>query len=311
MQLTRKDVISISDFSKDELLFVLDIAKKFEEGFEKGKYKDLLRGKVLGTLFYEPSTRTRLSFESAMKRLGGTVIGFTTGKVSSESKGETVYDTAKMVESYTDIIAVRHHIEGAPRVMAEAVSIPVINAGDGANQHPTQTFLDLYTIMKSKGTLDGLKIGFVGDLRYGRTVHSLAHAMTHFKSEMFFIAPEILRMPEYIREELDEKGICYNETNDLMSVCSELDIIYVTRIQKERFGDPLEYEKVKDAFMLDRNLLSYVKKDMKIMHPLPRVNEIQKEIDDTDHALYFEQAKNGVFLRQALLALLLGKGKEI
>ncbi|PIO06753.1 aspartate carbamoyltransferase [Candidatus Woesearchaeota archaeon CG08_land_8_20_14_0_20_43_7] len=311
MRLKSKDVISIDDFSKDELLMILRAAEMCEKGFLDGRFSSLLKGKVLATLFFEPSTRTRLSFESAMKRLGGSVIGFADSNTSSATKGETAHDTAKMIESYADIMAVRHNIEGAPRVMAEATMIPVLNAGDGANQHPTQTCLDLYTIKKSKGRLEGLDIGFLGDLKYGRTVHSLVRALMHFDCRMHFISPTELMMPKYIIDDLDKQGVEYHITEDLHKTAGKLDVLYVTRIQKERFGDPLEYEKVKDVYQLDKDILEHIKKDLKIMHPLPRVNEIHIDIDDTGHAIYFEQAKNGVFVRQALLALLLGKGDEL
>lgn len=310
MEFRHKNIISIDDFTKEELIYVLKRAKRFEEGFNDGKYSDMLKGKVLSTVFFEPSTRTRLSFESAMKRLGGTVIGFANEKTSSAVKGETVHDTAKMLECYSDVIVVRHHIEGAARVMAEASQVPVINAGDGANQHPTQTCLDLYTILKSKGRLDNLRIGFLGDLKYGRTVHSLVHALTHFDSKMTFISPESLAMPDYMIDELKDANIDFEETEDLHSVCKKLDVLYVTRIQKERFVDSLDYEKVKGVYQLDKNIMEYVKPELKIMHPLPRVDEIHKELDDTDHAIYFEQARNGVFVRQALLSLVLNKEME-
>jgi aspartate carbamoyltransferase catalytic subunit len=268
---------------------------------------DLLKGRILATLFYEPSTRTRLSFESAMMRLGGRIIGFSDPKASSVAKGENVYDTIKMVESYADIIAIRHPNDGAAALAAETAHIPVINAGDGANQHPTQTLLDLYTIQKSKGRLDGLKIGLCGDLKYGRTVHSLADAMAHFKSELIFISPPELQMPREQLKELSQKGVKFKETDDLVKAMKELDILYMTRIQKERFADMVEYEKVKGCYILDLNMLASARKDMRIMHPLPRVDEIHPEVDRTEHSLYFEQAKHGVTVRMALLAMLLGK----
>jgi aspartate carbamoyltransferase catalytic subunit len=297
-----RDIVSIRDFSKKDLLHVLKVSK----GMEKNR-PTLLSGKILATLFFEPSTRTRLSFESAMCRLGGKVIGFSDEKVSSVKKGETIWDTAKMAEQYSDVIVIRTPIEGSARLAAEATSVPVINGGDGANQHPTQTLLDLYTIQKAKKSIDGLKIGFLGDLKYGRTVHSLAIALSHWKVDLYFIAPDALQMPDQYLKDLEEMGIGCFQTDDVFEVSENLDILYVTRIQQERFPDPLEYEKYKNAYRLDQSLLENIKKDMKIMHPLPRVGEISPELDDTNHAIYFEQAGNGVTVRKALLALVLGK----
>jgi aspartate carbamoyltransferase catalytic subunit len=302
MTFNGRDIVSIRDFSKKDLLHVLKISK----AMEKDK-PTLLSGKILATLFFEPSTRTRLSFESAMCRLGGKVIGFSDEKVSSVKKGETIWDTAKMAERYSDVIVIRTPIEGSARLAAEATSVPVINGGDGANQHPTQTLLDLYTIQKSKKNIDGLKIGFLGDLKYGRTVHSLAIALSYWKVDMYFIAPDALQMPDQYLKDLKEMGIKCFQTDDVFEVSRDLDILYVTRIQQERFPDPLEYEKYKNAYRLDQSLLDKIKKDMKIMHPLPRVGEISPELDDTNHAIYFEQAGNGVTVRKALLALVLGK----
>ena len=304
MNFKGRDIISVRDFSKSDLLYILKIAKEMEK--EKPK---LLDGKILATLFFEPSTRTRLSFESAMFRLGGKVLGFSDEKVTSVKKGETVWDTIKMAERYSDVIVIRSPVEGSARLAAEATSIPVINGGDGANQHPTQMLLDLYTIQKTKKKIEGLKIGFLGDLKYGRTVHSLAIALSFWKVEMYFIAPDALQMPEHYIKELREKGIKCHKTSDVFEVSQKLDILYVTRIQQERFSDPLEYEKYKNAYRLDITLLDHIKKDLKIMHPLPRVGEINAELDDTEHAIYFEQAANGVAVRKALLALVLGKEK--
>ena len=305
MDLKNQDILSINDFSKQELLYILKIAKQMEQKPKSG----LLKDNILATLFFEPSTRTRLSFTSAMEQLGGKVMGFSSISTTSVKKGETLWDTIKMVHSYADIIAIRHPIEGAPRLAAEASSKPVINAGDGANQHPTQTMLDLYTIQKVKGKLDGLHIGMLGDLKYGRTVHSLATALSHFNPILYFIAPQALQMPQTYLDELREKKIRFVLESNLMKVVRNLDILYVTRIQKERFADPVEYEKYKGVYKLDTSILPYVKKDLKIMHPLPRVDEIDKSLDDTGHAVYFEQAANGVPVRKALLALVLGKVK--
>lgn len=305
MNFKNRDIISIRDFSKQELLYVLKIAKKIETK----PYTNLLKTKIMASLFFEPSTRTRLSFDTSMEQLGGKVIGFAEASVSSVKKGETLWDTIKMAEQYADVIVQRHPIEGAARLAAEAASVPVINAGDGANQHPTQTLLDLYTIQKQKKKINNLNIGFLGDLKYGRTVHSLAIALSHFNTKFFFISPAALKMPDSYLDELKQKGLKYVEVQDLLKVSKELDVLYVTRIQQERFPDPLEYEKYKHAYKLDKSLLKHIKADLKIMHPLPRVGEISPELDDTPHAVYFEQAGNGVPVRKALLALVLGKIK--
>jgi len=288
---------------KQELLFILKASKSME----KKPNPNLLNGKILATLFFEPSTRTRLSFVSAMEQLGGKAIGFANASITSVKKGETLWDTMKMVENYADVIAIRHPLEGSARLAAEASSKPVINAGDGANQHPTQTMLDLYTIQKAKGKLENLHIGMLGDLKYGRTVHSLAIALSFWDIHQYFIAPDALQMPDHYIKELKEKGIKCTKASELFDVSKELDILYVTRIQQERFLDPLEYEKYKEVYTLDKSLLNHIKDDLKIMHPLPRVGEINPELDDTKHALYFEEAENGIAVRKALLALVLGK----
>ncbi len=298
-----RDVISISDFTKEDLLHVLGVAKKLEEKPQP----NLLHGKILASLFFEPSTRTRLSFASAMKRLGGDVIGFSQAETTSVKKGETLWDTIKMIEHYSDAIVIRHSVEGAARLSAEAASIPVINAGDGANQHPTQTLLDLYTIQKEKGTLDNLTVGFLGDLKYGRTVHSLALALSFFKTKLFFIAPPALAMPSFYLQELKKRKVSCSETADLNSVVKQLDILYVTRIQEERFPDPLEFQKFKAGYKIGKPILAHAKAGLKIMHPLPRVGEIDPALDETPNAVYFRQAANGIPVRQAILALVLGK----
>ena len=305
MDLKNRDIISINDFSKEELLHILKIVRQMEQ---KPK-NNLLKGKILAALFFEPSTRTRLSFISAMEQLSGTVIGFSTANVTSIQKGESLWDTIKMTEQYADIIVIRHPLEGSARLAAEAASIPVINGGDGSNQHPTQTILDMYTIQKTKGRLENLHIGFVGDLKYGRTVHSLVIALANFSPTFYFIAPDELQMPENYLDELFQKKVKYHKTSDLTRFSKELDVIYVTRIQKERFPDPLEYEKFKGIYRIDEAFLQNIKKELKIMHPLPRVDEIDKSIDNTEHAAYFEQAANGIPVRKALLALVLGKVK--
>ncbi len=305
MNFKGRDIISINDFSKEEILYVLKIAKEFD-----GNHRSLiLQGKVLAAMFFEPSTRTRLSFTAAMEQLGGSTIGFETADVTSIQKGESLWDTIKMVEQYADVIAMRNPIEGSARLAAEAASIPVINAGDGSNQHPTQTFVDLFTILKTKGRLDNLTIGMVGDLKYGRTVHSLTIALSHFNTTFYFIAPDELKMPAEYTEYLSAKGIKFTETSSLGKASKSLDVLYATRIQKERFPDPLEYEKYKDVYMLDESLLKNVKKDLKIMHPLPRVGEISPALDNTPHAIYFQQAGNGIPVRKALLSLVLGSVK--
>jgi aspartate carbamoyltransferase catalytic subunit len=297
-----RDVISISDFSKEEILSILDVAKKLE----KQPRPTLMNGKVMATLFFEPSTRTRLSFTSSMEKLGGSVLGFEDSEVTSVSKGETLWDTIKMVEQYVDLIVQRHPVEGSARLSAECANIPVINAGDGANQHPTQTMLDLYTIFKEKGRLDGLSIGFVGDLKYGRTVHSLSIALSHFKAKQYFIAPEALQMPKNYLDHLDKNKINYFVGEDLVKVAGDFDIIYMTRIQKERFPDPVEYNKLKGVYRIDKSFLQHTKSDVRIMHPLPRVDEINSDLDDTPNAAYFRQAGNGIPVRQAIIALVTG-----
>ncbi len=297
-----RSLVSIDDFTTGEILETLDLA----EEFEKKPVQNLLEGKVISTLFFEPSTRTRLSFESAINRLGGKIVGFTDSNTSSVSKGETLHDTIKMVSSYSDLIVMRHSIEGSARYASEIASVPVINAGDGANQHPTQTMLDLYSIRKTQGTLDNLNIFMVGDLKYGRTVHSLMMAMSRWNTTFNFIAPEELKMPDELKLYLENLGLKYYEHSDFTDIISRADIIYMTRVQKERFSDPIEYEKVKNVYVLRNSMLKYTKPSMRILHPLPRVNEIDPDVDSNPKAYYFEQALNGVFTRQAVLCKLLG-----
>jgi aspartate carbamoyltransferase catalytic subunit len=297
-----RSLVSIDDFTTGEILETLDLA----EEFEKKPVQKLLEGKVISTLFFEPSTRTRLSFESAINRLGGKIIGFTDSNTSSVTKGETLHDTIKMVSSYSDLIVMRHSIEGSARYASEIASVPVINAGDGANQHPTQTMLDLYSIRKTQGTLDNLNIFMVGDLKYGRTVHSLMMAMSRWNTTFNFIAPEELKMPDELKLYLENLGLKYYEHSDFTDIISRADIIYMTRVQKERFSDPIEYEKVKNVYVLRNSMLKYTKPSMRILHPLPRVNEIDPDVDSNPKAYYFEQALNGVFTRQAVLCKLLG-----
>lgn len=297
-----RSLVSIDDFSTDEILKILDLT----EEFEKQPISRLLEGKVIATLFFEPSTRTRLSFESAINRLGGKIVGFSDSSNSSVSKGETLNDTIRTVTNYCDLIVMRHPIEGSARFASEIASVPVINAGDGANQHPTQTLLDLYSIRKTQGGLNDLNIFLVGDLKYGRTVHSLMMAMSRWNATFNFISPEELKMPDEFKYYLDNLGLKYYEHNDFTEIISKADIIYMTRVQKERFSDPIEYEKVKNVYVLRNAMLKNTKPNMKILHPLPRVNEIHQDVDSNTKAYYFEQALNGVFTRQAILCSLLG-----
>jgi len=295
----KKDLISITDFSKEEYLRIMELAAEFE----KNPNQELLKGKVVASLFFEPSTRTRLSFETAISRLGGRIVGFADPDSSSATKGETLHDTIKMVSNYADLIVMRHPLEGAARYAAEVSDVPVINAGDGANQHPTQTLLDLYSILKTQETLDDLNLFMVGDLKYGRTVHSLLQAMSEFKNPIFnFIAPEVLQMPRAYKHHLDDKGIRYFEHEEFTDIITEADIIYMTRVQKERFSDPIEYEKVKNVYILNNAMLENTKPNVRILHPLPRVNEISTDVDANEKAYYFEQALNGVYTREAIIA---------
>ncbi len=295
----KKDLISITDYTKEEYLRIMELAADFE----RNPNQKLLEGKVVASLFFEPSTRTRLSFETAINRLGGRIIGFSDSNSSSVTKGETLHDTIKMVSNYADLIVMRHPLEGSARYASEVSNIPVINAGDGANQHPTQTLLDMYSILKTQGTLDNLNIFMVGDLKYGRTVHSLLMAMSQFENPIFnFIAPEELQMPNEYKTYLKEKGIRYFEHREFNDIISEADIVYMTRVQKERFADPIEYEKVKNVYILRNSMLKNTKDNMRILHPLPRVNEIHTDVDSNYKAYYFEQALNGVFAREAIIA---------
>ncbi len=298
----KRDLISITDYSKEDYLRILELAADFE----KNPNQRLLEGKVVASLFFEPSTRTRLSFETAINRLGGRIIGFSDAGSSSVSKGETLHDTTKMVSNYVDLIVMRHPLEGSARYAAEVADVPVINAGDGANQHPTQTLLDMYSILKTQGTLDNINIFMVGDLKYGRTVHSLLMAMTEFENPIFnFIAPEELAMPEEYKLFLKEKGIRYFEHTEINDNINHADIIYMTRVQKERFMDPIEYEKVKNVYILRNHMLQNTKSNMRILHPLPRINEIHPDVDSNEKAYYFEQARNGVYTRQAIISHIL------
>jgi len=305
MEFKNKDIISINDLTKEEILHILKIAKDLK----KNPQPELLKTKVMASCFFEPSTRTRLSFETAMERLGGSVMGFANPNVTSNKKGETLWDAIKIIGQYADVIAIRHPFEGSARLSSEATNKPILNGGDGANQHPTQTLLDLFSIQECQEKLDGLEIALVGDLKYGRTTHSLAQALIHFGAKLHFIAPDELQMPKYICDELKEKGIEFKKYKKIEEIINKVDILYMTRIQAERFADPVDYERVKNAFILTTNNLKNAKPNMNVMHPLPRVNEIETSVDKTKHAYYFEQAENGLYTRQALLALVLGKIK--
>ena len=303
----KHNFVNIQGLDREQLLYLIEMAQEFE----KHPNRELLKGKVIATLFYEPSTRTRLSFETAANRLGARVIGFTDAKVSSVSKGETLKDTILMVSNYADAIVMRHYIEGAAQYASEVAPVPIINAGDGAHQHPSQCLLDLYTINQTQGTLENLNIYLVGDLKYGRTVHSLLMAMRHFNPTFHFIAPKELAMPEEYKIYCREHNIHFEEHEDFTpEVIANADIIYMTRVQKERFSDLMEYERVKNVYILRRDMLSLARPNMKILHPLPRVNEIAYDVDTNPHAYYIQQAKNGLFAREAIFAYCLGIGMD-
>ena len=297
-----KSLISINDFTREEHIRILELAG----AFEKRPKQRILQDFVVATLFFEPSTRTRLSFESAATQLGAKVIGFSDASSSSVQKGESLRDTILTVSNYCDIIVMRHPREGSARFASEVSKVPVINAGDGANQHPTQTLLDMYSIRKTQGTLDNLNIAFVGDLKYGRTVHSLVQALCHYNTTFHLVSPIELKLPSAVKMDIKKSNLVYHQSTDLHDVIPKVDILYMTRIQKERFSDPLDYEKVKNAYVLHNNMLEGTKPNLKILHPLPRVNEITPDVDNNPKAYYFTQALNGVFVRQALLASILG-----
>ncbi len=299
----KHSLVTIANLSKEKILYLIRMAQEFE----KSPNRKILDDKVVATLFFEPSTRTRLSFETAANRLGARVIGFTDPKVTSSTKGETLKDTIMMVSNYADVIVMRHYLEGAARYASEISPVPVVNAGDGANQHPSQTMLDLYSIYKTQGTLENLNIYLVGDLKYGRTVHSLIMAMRHFNPTFHFIAPKELAMPEEYKIYCRDHNIRFEEHEDFNAdVIKEADILYMTRVQKERFTDLMEYERVKDVYILKASMLADARENLKILHPLPRVNEIAYDVDNDPHAYYFEQAHNGLFARQAIICDVLG-----
>jgi aspartate carbamoyltransferase catalytic subunit len=305
MDFNQKDIISIRNFSKEDIEYILEVAEKMEPVARSKKRSNILSGNILGMLFYEPSTRTRLSFETAMKRLGGSTIGFAEANVSSATKGENLADTAKIISEYADAIVIRHNMEGAARFVADVVDVPVINAGDGAGQHPTQTLLDLYTMKRVLGRTENLHVSLIGDLKYGRTVHSLAYALAMFGVDMSFVSPTELRMPQGIVHDLSKTGVSVEETESIQDVIDKTDVLYVTRIQKERFPDPEEYSKIKGAYMIDLKLLKGT--NAIVMHPLPRISEIAPEVDNTAYGRYFEQAFYGVPVRMAILSLLMDK----
>lgn len=298
-----RSLVTIAEHSKEKILYLLEMAQEFE----KVPNRHLLNDKIVATLFFEPSTRTRLSFETAANRLGAKVIGFTDPKVTSSSKGETLKDTIMMVSNYADIIVMRHFLEGAARYASEISPIPIVNAGDGANQHPSQTMLDLYSIYKTQGTLENLNIFLVGDLKYGRTVHSLLMAMRHFNPTFHFISPDELRMPEEYKIYCKNHHIKFVEHSDFTDeTIQDADILYMTRVQRERFTDLMEYERVKNLYILHGKMLAKTRPNMRILHPLPRVNEITYDVDESEKAYYFQQAQNGLYAREAILCDVLG-----
>lgn len=302
INLKNRSLISITDYSKEEILHILKIA----EDFESNPRQKILDRYVIASLFFEPSTRTRLSFESAVHYLGGSIIGFASADTSSVRKGESLKDTILTVSNYSDLIIMRNPLDGSARYASEVSPVPIINAGDGANQHPTQCLLDLYSIQKTQGTLDGLHVALVGDLKYGRTVHSLVQALSLFNTTFHLVSPESLKLPSAVKTFIKEAGLEYYQYTDLNDVMEIADIIYMTRVQQERFPDPLEYERVKNAYILEKSMLAHSKENMRILHPLPRVNEISEDVDDSPKAYYFQQARNGVYVRQALIATILG-----
>lgn len=302
-----RSVITLANLSKEKIMYLIRMSAEFE----RHPNRKILEGKVVATLFFEPSTRTRLSFETAANRLGARVIGFTDPKVTSSTKGETLHDTIKMVSNYADVIVMRHYLEGAAQYASEITEVPIINAGDGSNQHPSQTMLDLYSIYKTQGHLDNIHIYLVGDLKYGRTVHSLITAMRHFNPTFHFVAPEELAMPQEYKLYCKEHGINFQEhTAFNEKVIADADILYMTRVQKERFSDLMEYERVKNTYILRNDMLSLAKPNMKILHPLPRVNEIAYDVDSNPHAYYIQQAQNGLYAREAIFCHCLGISLE-
>lgn len=300
-----KDIISIKDFNKKDINYILKKAEKLEPYARSEKKCDVLSGKILGMMFFEPSTRTKLSFETSMKRSGGDVVGFSQSGAISVTKGENLTDTSKILEGYSDALVIRHDLEGAARFVADIVDVPVINAGDGAGQHPTQTLLDLYTMQRILNKIKGLNVALMGDLKYGRTVHSLAYALGLYGAEMSFVSPNELKMPKEIIHDLEKQNIKSYQTENLMDVIDDIDVLYVTRIQKERFGDVQEYNKIKGAYSIDKNTVEG--KDLIVMHPLPKIDEINPDLDNTKYAKYFQQAFYGVPVRMAILQSIMDK----
>ncbi len=302
VDLKNRSLVSITDYTKEEIIYILDLA----EEFEKDQRQQILNKHVIASLFFEPSTRTRLSFESAVQYLGGSIIGFASADTSSVKKGESLKDTILTVSNYSDLIVMRNPLDGSARYASEVSPVPIINAGDGANQHPTQCLLDLYSIRKTQGSLENIDIVMVGDLKYGRTVHSLVQALSLFGATFHFVSPESLKMPSAVKTWIKKANLEYHQYTDLSEAIPKADILYMTRVQGERFPDPLEYERVKNAYILENSMLENAKETMKVMHPLPRVNEINVDVDENPKAYYFQQAKNGVYVRQALIAAILG-----
>ena len=299
-----KNIISIKDFERADIDYILDEASKLENIAKSREVCEDLKGKILGLMFFEPSTRTKMSFETAMKRLSGDCIGFENTGSSSVSKGESIEDTAKMFEGYCDALVIRHELEGVSKFISDLVDVPVINAGDGASQHPTQTLLDLYTIKQEIGSIDNLKIALIGDLKYGRTVHSLANALTLYDNvELYFVSPPELKMPQEILHDLDKKNMTYTEVSNISDIIDNVNVLYLTRIQKERFGDIEDYLKIKGAYIINKKMLEG--KDLIVMHPLPRIDEIDGDVDDTKYNKYFTQAANAVPVRMAILKTLI------
>jgi aspartate carbamoyltransferase catalytic subunit len=302
IRLKNRSLVSITDYNKEEILKVLDIA----EDFEQNQRQRILTGYVIASLFFEPSTRTRLSFESAVQYMGGSIVGFASADTSSVRKGESLKDTILTVSNYSDLIVMRNPLDGSARYASEVSPVPIINAGDGANQHPTQCLLDLYSIRKTQGKLENIQIALVGDLKYGRTVHSLVQALSLFNATFHLVSPESLKLPSGVKKWIKDAGLEYYQYTELADVIPFADIIYMTRIQAERFPDPVEYEKVKNTYVLENHMLENAKENLRVLHPLPRVNEISEDVDDNPKAYYFQQAKNGVYVRQALIAAILG-----
>ena len=306
VNLKGKDILHGAQFTREEIEHIMEVAEAFRGRLERERSLDLMEGYVMGTLFFEPSTRTRLSFETAMHRLGGDVVGFASASATSVAKGESLPDTIRTVDQYVDLIVIRHPQIGSAQIAAEAAESPVINGGDGAGQHPTQALLDLFTIRSEKGRVDGLTIALCGDLKYGRTVHAGVELYKHYDCRLILVSPDALRMPPEIVARLREQGVEVEETADLEGALAQADVLYMTRIQKERFDDPAEYERLKGSYVLTREMVERLRPDVTVLHPLPRVNEIATDVDPLPNAAYFRQVRNGVYVRMALIALVMG-----